>query len=188
MLDNATSTFAVALFVSATVHATPAPGATVVCAQLTADSAAEVTSDREVLTVVPLRVAETRAVASAVNAPAFAVNVALEAPCAIDTLAGTVTCVLSLASATVVAVVAPAVRLTVQVAEALGARDVGVQETVDRAGELVGGFSVTSTAVCTPLHDAVICAFVLAVTADAVAVKFADALPAGTATDEGTVN
>lgn len=175
-------------FESVTVQFTVAGVITVDGVHATDCNTAGVTSVSPVMTVVPFNVAETFAMASAVNAPALAVNVALEAPCATVTDAGTVNCELSLASAIAVPLVADDDTVTMQLADALGPSDVGVHTMFDSDCGSGAGLRVTDAAVDTPLDDAVTCAVTVALTAEAVAVNAAEEPLAGIVTDDGTVS
>lgn len=168
-----------------TVHATLSPFINDVCAQLTDDTAMAPTSVRAVVTVCPADVAETFAVESAVNVPALAVKLALDAPCATLTVDGTVSCALSLASAIAVPLLTTEDRLNVQLEDAPGATDVGVHTIFDNEG---AGSSVTAAPFDTPVEDAVTCATMLVLTADAAGVKAAEEAPARIVTDGGTLS
>ena len=175
-------------FESVTVQLTVAGVMTVEGVHATDCNTAGVISVSPVMTVVPFNVAETFAMPSAVNAPALAGNVALEAPCATVTVAGTVNCELSLASAIAVPLVADDDTVTMQLADALGPNDVGVQAMLARDADTGAGFRVTDAAFDTPLDDAVTCAVTVALTAEAVAVNAAEEPLAGMLTDDGTVS
>jgi hypothetical protein len=138
----------------------------------------------EKLTDAPEPVAVMEAVPSVVTADALAVKTAEVAPAGTVTEAGTAkTALLSERATTVPAAGAALLRVTVQLAKELEARDAGLHT---RPVGTVGEVRLREKLTAVPESVAVMDAIASVVTADAVAGKTAEVDPAGTVTEAGT--